>query len=349
MSQSVTVGDRAVGPGRRALLIAEVGLIHDGSLGTAHAYVDAVAAAGADAVKFQTHIATAESTFDEPFRTHFSQQDKSRFEYWERTAFTEPQWKDLAAHARDRDLLFLSSAFSVAAVDLLTRVGVPAWKVGSGEFRSLELLEAMGATELPVLLSTGMSSLDEIERGVEIVRAAGSEVALFQSTSRYPSSFEKIGLNVMAELRSAYGVPVGLSDHSGTPWPAVAAMTLGAEMIEVHVTLDRRAFGPDVPASLTVDELRSLTLARDAIHTMLTNPVDKNHEAVELEPLRSMFTKSLALRTDLPAGTVLTADLLTQKKPGTGIGRDEIDRVVGRRLRRAVTSDRLLRWEDLDG
>src|SRR5437763_1720168 len=148
---------------RRCLIIGEVGQAHNGSLGMAHAFIDAIANAGADAVKFQTHIASAESTAAEPWRIRFSPQDSTRYEYWKRMEFSEEQWLGLKKHADERGLLFLSSPFSVEAVQLLQRVGVPAWKVASGEISNVPLFEALARTELPVLMSTGMSDLSEID------------------------------------------------------------------------------------------------------------------------------------------------------------------------------------------
>src|SRR4051812_45160420 len=160
------------------LVIAEIGQAHDGSLGTAHAYIDAIAEAGADAVKFQTHIAAAESTPGEPFRVKFSPQDATRYDYWKRMEFTEPQWHALAEHARERGLIFLSTPFSSEAVELLARVGVPAWKVGSGEVTSLPLLAQMAATKLPVLVSSGMSSWEELDQATKTIQEAGAPCAV---------------------------------------------------------------------------------------------------------------------------------------------------------------------------
>ena len=237
---------------------------HDGSLGLAHAFVDAIADAGADAVKFQTHIATAESTFDEPFRIAFSKQDAKRYDYWRRTAFTAEQWQELASHAKERGITFLSSPFSVEAVHLLARLGVTLWKVPSGELRSRDLLEAMVATGGHILVSSGMSPWQEIDDIVTLLRLRAVEFTLMQCTSRYPTPLSQVGLNVLDQMRSRYSCPVGLSDHSGTPFPALAAMARGATVIELHVTFDRRMFGPDVPASITFDELGFLCRARDA-------------------------------------------------------------------------------------
>ena len=200
------IGDRKIGAGARPLVIAEVGQAHDGSLGLAHAFVDAVRDAGADAVKFQTHIAAAESTPAEEFRVPLPGQDASRYDYWRRTGFEEPQWSELAAHARKRGLLFLSSPFSLEAVELLERVGVPAWKIGSGEVSNGPLLDRVAATELPVLLSSGMSSYNELDRATDHLRDR-VPFAVLQCTSAYPSVPEQTGLNVLGTLAERYGVP----------------------------------------------------------------------------------------------------------------------------------------------
>ena len=348
MTNSFEIGARKIGDGAPGYLIAEVAQAHDGSLGTAHAFIDAAATAGADAIKFQTHLAEAESTHDEPFRVPFSRQDSSRYEYWQRTAFTPEQWAGLAQHANNAGLAFLSSPFSVEAVELLRALDVPAWKVASGEVGSRSLLAAMCADGRPVLLSTGMSSYAEIDEAVATIKRAGAPLAVMQCASRYPTPLEAVGLNVIGEYRQRYGCPVGLSDHSGSVHPALAALARGADIIEVHLTLSRHMFGPDVPVSLTVAELQAVAAARDAFHTMAAHPVDKDAAANDLSEMRAMFGRSLAPRTDLPAGTVIGAEMLTAKKPATGIPADALDTIIGRQLVQAVSADRVLTWEDID-
>jgi N,N'-diacetyllegionaminate synthase len=343
MTASATLG------GGRCLLIAEAGVSHDGSLGLAHAFVDAIAKAGAGAVKFQTHIAAAESTPGEPFRVKFSRQDATRYDYWQRLEFTEDQWRGLADHARERGLLFLSSPFSIEAVELLIRVGNPMWKIASGEVSNLPMLDRIAETRQPVLLSSGMSSLAELDRSVRRLQARGVPLAVLQCTTAYPCPPEKIGLNVMEQLRARYGCAVGLSDHSGTIYPGLAAATLGADLVEVHVTLSREMFGPDVPASLTTGELSQLAEGIRFIERMRGNPVDKDAMAGETAGLRAIFTKSLVARAALEAGTILTAGHLAFKKPGTGIPAARLAEFVGRRLSRPVDANTLLSEDDFEG
>jgi N-acetylneuraminate synthase len=333
--------------GSGCIVVGEVAQTHDGSLGLAHAFVDAIAAAGADAVKFQTHIATAESTPGEPWRVKFSKQDASRYEYWRRMEFTEPQWRGLKDHAEERGLLFLSSPFSSEAVALLERLDIAAWKVASGEVSNHGLLEEMARTKKPLLVSSGMSRLDELDAAVAVIRRAGAAFAIMQCTSMYPTPPEKVGVDLMADFRARYDCPVGLSDHSGTIYAGLAAATLGCDILEIHVALSREMFGPDVPASITTAELRQLVDGVRFIEKMRAAEVDKDRVADELAPLRALFTKSVVARRDLPSGTVLQLDHLAAKKPGTGIAASRIRELVGRTLRRAVVADAQLVEEDL--
>ncbi|MGI6387366.1 MAG: N-acetylneuraminate synthase family protein [Desulfomonilia bacterium] len=346
--QNFTIGKYPIGAESPPLIIAEIGQAHDGSLGTAHAFIDAVADIGVEAIKFQTHIADSESTLDEAFRVHFSRQDATRYDYWRRMEFSEEEWRGLAEHAREKGLLFMSSAFSVEAVRILAAIGMPVWKIGSGEFKSLDLMEAMAVTGAPFLLSTGMCSYADVEERVAWFRKKGINFALMQCTSKYPVQYQEVGLNVLEEYRARFHCPVGLSDHSGAIYPGLAALSMGANLLEVHVTFDKRLFGPDVASSVTLEDLQILREARDAFWIMHTHPVNKDVLAEDHSKMCALFTKSIAPVRDLPAGTVLQADMLTVKKPGTGIPPENKEDILGRRLKRDVTSMRLLSWSDIE-
>jgi N-acetylneuraminate synthase len=333
----------------RPIVIGEVAQAHDGSLGLAHAFVDAIADAGADAVKFQTHIAAEESHPSEQWRIRFSPQDASRYEYWERMEFSAEHWAGLREHAVDRGLAFLSSPFSLAAVDLLRRVGVAAWKIASGEVANRELLAGVAEAGGPVLLSSGMSPWQELDDAVALLRAGGvRDLAVLQCTSAYPVPPERLGLNVVPEIAERYGCAAGLSDHSGTIYPSLAAVALGARVLEVHVTLSRDMFGPDVPASVTPAELRRLVAGARTIDAALASPVDKDDAAAGLDDMRRLFTRSLVTTRRLEAGEVVGDEHLVALKPGTGIPSSERPRVVGQRLRRAVDAGHMLREDDLE-
>ncbi|HEU4589068.1 MAG TPA: N-acetylneuraminate synthase family protein [Gemmatimonadales bacterium] len=332
---------------QRPLVVGEVAQAHEGSLALAHAFIDAIGAAGADGVKFQTHIAAAESTPAEAWRVPFTTQDASRYDYWRRMEFSVDQWAGLRAHAHARGLRFLSSPFSVEAADLLAGVGVDAWKIASGELVHDALLDRVLADGRTVLLSTGMSPLHEIDAAVARVRAAGRAFAVLQCTSAYPVVPERVGLNLLDVFRRRYDCPVGLSDHSGTLFPSLAAGWLGAAILEVHVTLSRDMPGPDVPASLTPAELAQLVTGVRWMTRMQAAPVDKDAVARELAPMRQLFMKSVVARTALAEGTLLCREHLAVKKPGHGIPATRLSELVGRRLLRSIAPDELLSFADV--
>ncbi|HYO82395.1 MAG TPA: N-acetylneuraminate synthase family protein [Bryobacteraceae bacterium] len=333
---------------RRCLIIAEVAQAHDGSLGTAHAYIDAAARAGADAVKFQTHIAHAESTPGEPWRVRFSPQDASRYDYWKRMEFTETQWAGLADHARQRGLIFLSSPFSMEAVDLLERLEVAGWKVGAGEITNIPMIERMARTGRPVLLSSGMAGWTDLDAAVGAVRRAGAQAGVFQCTTAYPCPPARLGLNVLAELRERYNCPVGLSDHSGTIFAGLAAVSLGAAMLELHIVFSRECYGPDTVASVTIDELSALVKGVRFIEQALAASVDKDAMAAELAEQRRIFGKSVVAARAMAAGQQLSPGDLALKKPGFGIPANRLYDVIGCRLKRNVVADDILTEDDID-
>jgi N,N'-diacetyllegionaminate synthase len=335
-------------PSKRCVVVAEVAQSHDGSLGAAHAFIDAAARAGADAIKFQTHIAAEESTPEEPWRVKFSPQDATRYAYWQRMEFSEAQWRGLKEHAESAKLKFLSSPFSLAALELLERVGVHAWKVASGEINNFQMLDAMIATRLPVFLSSGMSSYQELDSAVARLQAAGTDLVVMQCTSEYPCPPEKVGLNIIHELRDRYRCKVGLSDHSGTVYPGLAAAVYGIDVLEIHVTFSREMFGPDVPASVTFEELGQLTKGIRFIETALANPLDKNTIAEEKRELKRIFGKSIVAASDMCAGTMLSGKLLALRKPGTGLPPGEWSAVIGRRIKKPLRVNEQIRLEDLE-
>ena len=328
-------------------VIAEVAQAHDGSLGIAHSFIDAVAEAGADAIKFQTHIADSESTIEEQFRVDIFPQDESRYAYWKRMEFTFEQWDGLFKHAQEKGLVFLSSPFSIKAVDLLSRIGVEGWKIGSGEFFSDNLIDKILHTEKPLLISTGMSLEREIDIIVGKLLKSHAGFGLLQCTSKYPTNFSEIGLNVMHEYKEKYDCPIGLSDHSGSIFPGLASMAQGCNFLEVHVAFDKRMFGPDASSSIQINELKFLCQARDAFHVLNNSSVDKDETSKALKETKELFSKSLSLKSNLKAGDILTKDVLAYKKPANGIPIKQEENIIGKKLVRDVNYNELLKWEDL--
>ncbi len=341
------IAGKKIGDGYPAFLIAEVAQAHEGSVGAAKAFIDVAADLGFDAIKFQMHFAEEESTLDEPFRIAMSVQDKTRYDYWKRMEFSEEEWKWLFDHATKRGLVFLCSPFSLKAARILNEMGVAAWKLSSGEFQNKQLLQFILSTKKPVLASTGMCKLSEVASLVDSIAFAHKNYALFQCTSLYPTPLNKVGINAIPEFKQKFHCPVGLSDHSGSPYPSMMAIAMGANLIEVHIALYEKAYGPDTTSSLVPSQLKQVVEARNAMFTMAQNPVDKDEMAKDVEHLRKLFTKSIGITRDLPAGTVLTAEHLTLKKPGTGISEAEWENIIGSRLVHDVKPDRLLKPSDL--
>ncbi len=326
-------------------IIAEVSQNHDGSLGQAHAFIDAVAETGADAIKFQTHIAEEESTPSEPFRINFSYCDKTRYDYWRRMEFTEEQWFGLFQHANEKGLDFLSSPFSEAALHMLDKIGVPAWKFGSGEVFNERLLKMAVSTGKPIILSTGLSTFFDIDKQVQIVRNAGNDILIMQCTTEYPSSPETIALNVIPEYMQRYNCPVGLSDHSATIFPSLAAVTLGARAIEVHVTLSRKMFGPDIKASVTIEELETIVSGTHYIEKMLNNKGDKNVIKSNQKELKRIFSKSIYAKSDIEEGSMIEEKHLAIKKPYCGIDAADYNKVIGLKAKEKICKDTAVEWE----
>lgn len=324
-------------------LIAEIGSVHDGSFGNAVKLIEAAAACGAHAVKFQTHIAAAETLRDAPNPPYFK--GEPRFEYFTRTGFTLAQWKELAEICRRTGVEFLSSPFSLEAVDLLEEVGVGSYKIPSGEVTNIPLLRKIAGTRKPVLLSSGMSDWAELDAAVAALREGGP-VTVLQCSSAYPCPPEQVGLNVMAQMRERYGLDAGFSDHTLGVAAAIAAATLGATVIEKHFTFSRAMYGSDAANGTEPGEFRQLADALAAVSVMRAKNVDKDDTSAYRE-MKRIFEKSVVAARDLPAGHVLIEADLAYKKPGNGIPASRYQELVGRKLTRAVASDHQFAAGDL--
>lgn len=323
-------------------LIAEIGSVHDGSFGNALRLIDLATECGADIVKFQTHIAIAETLLDAPKPEYFS--TEGRFEYFERTAFSLDQWCGLVKRAKEREIGFLSSPFSIEAVDLLEEAGVNFYKIPSGEVTNRPFLERIAATGKPVFLSSGMSSWGELDSAVETLRTGGP-LTVMQCTSMYPCPVDRVGLNVIAEMRERYGVPVGFSDHTLGIAAPIAAAALGATVIEKHLTFSRRMYGSDAPHSVEPSEFTMLAeVLRDAWE-ILDNPVDKADLSPYLK-MKRVFEKSIVTARPIAAGLAIVRDDLAFKKPGDGLSASSYEAWLGRRTLRSLPADHKLSEDD---
>jgi N-acetylneuraminate synthase len=333
----------------RTFIVAEIAQAHDGSLANAHNYIDLVSKSGVDAVKFQTHIASAESTRREPWRVKMTTNDKSRYDYWKRMEFASNEWIELRDHCLESGLGFLSSPFSVAAVELLDQLDVEVWKIASGEVGNTPMIEAMLLTKKPIILSTGLSTLSEIDSLVNLIRNRGVDLTILQCTSEYPCPANKTGLNLLREFTERWNCRVGISDHSGTIFPSIASVALGAKVIEVHVTSSRDAGGVDGPSSVTPDELIQLVTGVRFIESAMANRVEKTTLSESAANMKQIFGRSIVASRDLVVGHVLAREDLAFKKPGGGLSWDQLDLVLGKKLSRNILMDDLVSIDLIDG
>lgn len=329
-------------------LIAEIAQAHDGSLGILHSYIDAIAKTGVQAIKFQLHIAEAESSIHEPFRVKFSKEDATRFDYWKRMEFSLEQWKEIKIHCNEVGLDFICSPFSNLAVDWLERIGVKMYKIGSGEVNNFLLLEKIAQTGKPIILSSGMSSYEELDQSIDFLKSKKVDFSILQCTTAYPTLPEQFGFNVIQELKERYKVKVGFSDHSAKISTGIAAVAFGAEILEFHVVFHRELFGPDAKASLTLEETKQLVEAIHEIHVAQNHPINKNKNE-NFRDLKSIFEKSLAINKDLAKGHQITFEDLESKKPkGYGIDAKDFKSVLGKKLKTNKSQWDFLNEEDLE-
>lgn len=344
------IAGREIGDGAPVFIIAEAGVNHNGDSERAARLVEIAAEAGADAVKFQTFRAEEVVSPDAPkadYQKRTTDQSESQLEMLKRLELSAAVLERLKHVAEAHGILFLSSPFDTWAVELLTEIGVPAFKIASGEITNWPFLSYVAAKGKPIILSTGMSDLAESEQAVGVLREAGcSELALLHCTSDYPADAATSNLRAMHTLSQAFGVPVGLSDHTlGIEIP-VAAVALGAKIIEKHFTLDKQLPGPDHKASLDPVELRSMIQAIRNVERALGDG-QKRPTPAEMNT-RQAARRSIFLRQAVPAGTRISRELLDFKRPGTGIPPSSLATIIGRKTSRSLEVGAMLHYEDME-
>lgn len=333
----------------RTFVIAEAGVNHNGDVSLAHELIDAATDAGADAVKFQTWRAEGLATAEAPkaeYQLITTGSGGNQLDMLRELELPEENLPALINHCDERGITFLSTAHDWEAIDILDRFNVPAYKVGSGDMTNLPFLRKMAGKMRPIILSTGMGDLGEVEEAVNAVRSQGNErLILLHAVTSYPARFEDVNLKAMLTLERAFRVPVGYSDHTPGLEASLAAVAMGARVIEKHFTLDRSMPGPDHTSSLEPSELKSLMQGIRLVETALGNGI-KGPTPVE-EDIKVVARKSIVAAQDIPASTVLTEDLLTTKRPGSGIMPRHWESLIGQRTKVALTKNTLIQWEHL--
>jgi N-acetylneuraminate synthase len=345
--QLAQIAKKMIGPGQPVFVIAEAGVNHNGDLKLARALIDVAVEAGADAVKFQTFRADRLATPDAPkaeYQLQTTGDAESQFEMLRRLELSSDAHRELQAYCHERGIIFLSTPFDEEAVDLLDELGVPAFKISSGDLTNSPLLEHVAGKGKPVILSTGMSELSELIEAVSVLNTAGCEnPVLLHCVSNYPADPSEVNLRAMQTMRSAFDVPVGFSDHSEGIDVALAAVALGACVIEKHFTLDRTFPGPDHRASLEPAELRELVRSIRRVETALGNG-RKVPTASELETAK-VARRSLVAARDIPAGATLERDMVTMRRPGTGMSPATLNTLLGLKTAHEISGGTLLEPE----
>lgn len=351
MVAPVVIAKRKIGPGEPCFVIAEAGVNHNGDMALAFRLIDAAVSAKADAVKFQSfkahQLATAQAPKAE-YQLQTTSKTESQLAMLERLELRESDHQLLIDYCAKKSILFLSTPFEEASADLLERFHVPAFKIPSGEITNLPFLAHVARKNKPMILSTGMSTLEEVRMAVEVIRQASSvdnQLILLHCVSNYPASEADVNLRAMDTLAEAFQVPVGYSDHTQGLEVAYAAVARGACLIEKHLTLDRSLPGPDQLASTEPTEFSQLIHGIRAIESAL-GCSEKRPAASELNVAR-VARKSLVAAKDLRAGTRLERDCVAVRRPGTGLPPSTLDKVIGRTVKADVAAGMLIEWENL--
>jgi N,N'-diacetyllegionaminate synthase len=345
----IAIGQRQIGEGSPCFVIAEAGVNHNGYLDLALRLVDAAADAGADAVKFQTFKAAKLISMNAPkadYQKDTTGTAEHQLEMVRRLEMTEEMTRAVAAHAASRGIIFLSTGFDEESIDLLDDIGVPAFKVGSGDLTAVALLEFIGRKRKPVILSTGMSYLEEVQSAVNVLLESGCrEIALLHCVSSYPADPEAANLKVLQTLKEAFNVPVGFSDHSRQNEIAIAAVALGACIIEKHLTLDVSLPGPDHRVSLPPESFKSLVRSIRLVEASLGDGMKRPAE--QEQNVRNIARRSIVAARTIPAGVAITREMLAFKRPGTGIPPAQWETLLSKRAVREIPFDTLITMKDL--
>jgi N-acetylneuraminate synthase len=330
---------------KKQRIIAEIGQAHDGSLGIAHSFIDSLKGTGISSVKFQVHIADAESSKKEKFRKKFSYKDKTRFDYWKRIEFNKNEWIGIKKHCENEGFEFIASTFSIAGVNLLNSIGLKTFKIASGEVNNYLMIDKLINLKKEIILSSGLSNYDELDLIIKKINKSKIPLSVLQCTTEYPTSPKNIGLNLITEMKKRYKKNlIGFSDHSGNKNAILAATTLGADLIEFHVIFNKKMFGPDSFSSIEINEVKELVDGIKFIRECTNNPINKDNTINK--NVRKIFFKSLAINKNINKGEIISINDLETKKP-SNMGMDTIfyKKILNKKITRNLKSGDFIKNE----
>jgi len=344
--KKIRIGNKLIGEGEPCFIIAEAGVNHNGDVELAKNLIEVAKNAGADAVKFQT-FKTEEIVTQNAEKAGYQKETTGegyQYEMINSLELSKKEFGELAEYARKKDIMFLSSPFDSESVDLLYKLNVPAYKVASGEITNFLLLDYIARKGKPIILSTGMSTLGEVEEALNVIRSEGvKDVILLHCVSNYPAKIVEVNLRAMQTLKCAFKLPVGFSDHTLGITVPIAAVALGACVIEKHFTLNRNLPGPDHKASLEPNELKEMVKTIKDVERALGDDIKRPTK--EERKIKKVARKSIVAKVNIPKGTIITKWMLAIKRPGTGLMPKYINKVIGKKARSDIKKDEIFSWD----
>jgi N,N'-diacetyllegionaminate synthase len=345
--KQLRINNRVVKDGAPAFIVAEAGVNHNGSVERAKQLIEAAKEAGADSIKFQAFKADQIVTKYAERPEYQRETDKSAFQYdlLKKLELAPGEFKELFLHAKANKISFLCSVFDKDSVDFLDELGIPAFKIASGEITNFPLLKYIAQKRKPIILSTGMSTFDEIREALDVIINNGAhEIVLLYCVTSYPAKIESVNLRIIRVLKSRFGFPIGFSDHTSSTIIPVAAVALGAVLIEKHLTLDKKLSGPDHRASMSPNEFKEMVNSVRVVEKVLGDSIQRLPEE---ETIKKLVRRSIVARIPIQKGTVILEEMLDLKRPGVGISSKFMDKVVGKTAKANIEYDELITFDKL--
>ena len=347
MKKMIKIENRYISEDYPTFIIAEAGVNHNGSLELAKRLVDVAKKAGVDAIKFQTFKTEKVVSKFAPkaeYQIKNTGNNESQYEMIKKLELTEEEFIELYKYTKEKGLIFLSTPFDFESADFLEDL-VPAYKISSTDLTNLPFLEYIAKKGKPIILSTGMATLGEIEEAVNTIKKYNEDIILLHCITNYPADFEELNLRAIKTLKEAFKLPVGYSDHSLGIYAPIAAVTLGAVVIEKHFTINKNLPGPDHKASLNPEELKEMVKAIRLIEKALGDGIKR--PTFSEEKIKKVVRKSLVANVDIPKGSIIKREMVTIKRPGIGIEPKYLDKIIGKKAKRDIKKDEVIRWEDI--
>lgn len=328
---------------KKVYIIAEVGSVHDGSLGNALKLVSLAKKLGANAVKFQTHISEYETLFNAPNPNHFK--DESRYKYFKRTAFSFKQYKKIVSAAKKNNIDLISSPFSIEAVEFLEKLKFSKYKVASGEVTNIPLLEKLKKTNKKIFLSTGMSNIKEINEAVKVLNK--SKLTIMQCTSLYPCDLSRVGINNISIFKKKFKCEVGFSDHTATNEASIIAVHEGATVIEKHLTFSKEMYGSDAKFAMEPDNFKNFCESIRNAEKLVNYPTNKNNLSKDILKIKKIYQKSIVLNKNLKKNKIIKFEDLSFKKPQKGLDPKFYKKLIGKKIKRNMNKDSYIKFKDI--